>query len=541
MTFTMTASSSNEMLARVFERQQLLPAEVLRGMANVANQQQKWLGELATENGALSYAEIARAISQDAQIPLANIGTLAPNLIALSRVPENTCREHDFVPLGFENGILSVVMGNPFDEAAKRAARGFADDLVIHVAAMDSVHEAITTWYLRLSPDKPVAPVIPNLTPAPAEPSPEPMSPPGYNANKDAGSDIILEDLLYMMVENKASDLHLAVGSPPLMRVNGELMPMPYPVLKPNVVQPLLYSILTDIQITTFERHWELDFSYSVPGVSRFRVNVHRQRGSVGAVFRMIPSDTPSLDKLRMPAIVKELTERPRGLILVTGPTGSGKSTTLAAMIDEINRTRRTHIVTIEDPIEFLHNNKMSVITQREVGSDTESFGVALRHVLRQDPDVILIGEMRDLETIAAALTAAETGHLVFATLHTTSAPQTIDRIVDVFPEHQQDQVRTQLSNVLEGVVTQTLLQDILGKGRVCAQEIMLGTPAIRTLIRDNKIHQIPSIIQASGKFGMQTLDQTLRTLVLEKKVTIDEAIAKSSNPDDFKALLAMK
>jgi twitching motility protein PilT len=227
--------------------------------------------------------------------------------------------------------------------------------------------------------------------------------------------------------------------------------------------------------------------------------------------------------------------------VLVTGPTGSGKSTTLAAMIDEINRTRRTHIVTIEDPIEFLHNNKLSVITQREVGSDTESFGVALRHVLRQDPDVILIGEMRDLETISAALTAAETGHLVFATLHTTSAPQTIDRIVDVFPEHQQDQVRTQLANVLEAVITQTLLQNIEGKGRVCAQEIMLGTSAIRTLIRDNKVHQIPGIIQASGKYGMQTLDQTLRNLVLEKKVTMDEALSKSTNPEDFKALLAMR
>jgi twitching motility protein PilT len=306
-------------------------------------------------------------------------------------------------------------------------------------------------------------------------------------------------------------------------------------------LQPLIYSILTDIQITVFERHWELDFSYSLPGVSRFRVNVHKQRGSVGSVFRMIPSDMPTLDKLRMPPIVRELTQRPRGLVLVTGPTGSGKSTTLAAMIDEINRTVRTHIVTVEDPIEFLHSNKMSVITQREVGSDTESFSTALRHVLRQDPDVILIGEMRDLETIAAALTAAETGHLVFATLHTTSAAQSIDRIVDVFPSHQQDQVRIQLANVLEGIATQALLRSIDGKGRVCAQEILIASSAIRSLIRDNKVHQMPSVMQASAKYGMQTLDQCLRTLVLEKKVTLDEAIAKSSSPEDFKALLAMQ
>ncbi|MHB0937427.1 MAG: PilT/PilU family type 4a pilus ATPase [Armatimonadota bacterium] len=529
---TMVTTASNETLARALERQQLLPADVLRGLVASAVQQQKWLGEAAAETGALSYEEIARAISLDAKIPLANLRNISPNLIALSKFPEEQCRRFSMLPLSMEAGMLSVVMGDPFDEDAKRIARERGGELVVHVAPMDEVHATITNWYLRLSPETLVRPA------APISPETLPIITPNQ---KDESDTVILEDLLRMMAENKSSDLHLAVGSPPLMRVHGELTPMPFPVLKPTTLQPLVYSILTDIQITAFERHWELDFSYSLPGVSRFRVNVHKQRGSVGAVFRSIPSETPTLDKLRMPPIVRELTLRPRGLVLVTGPTGSGKSTTLAAMIDEINRTMRTHIVTVEDPIEFLHNNKMSVITQREVGSDTESFSIALRHVLRQDPDVILIGEMRDLETISAALTAAETGHLVFATLHTTSAAQSIDRIVDVFPAHQQDQVRTQLANVLEGILTQTLLQCIDGKGRVCAQEILIGTAAIRTLIRDNKVHQMPSIMQASGKYGMQTLDQCLRQLVFEKKVTIDEAIAKSSNPEDFKALLAMQ
>jgi twitching motility protein PilT len=275
--------------------------------------------------------------------------------------------------------------------------------------------------------------------------------------------------------------------------------------------------------------------------VSRFRVNYHRQRGSMGAVFRTIPMEIPTLDKLTMSPVVREFTQRPRGLVLVTGPTGSGKSTTLAAMVEEINRTQRTHIVTIEDPVEFLFNNKLSIVTQREVGADTESFGTALRHVLRQDPDVILIGEMRDLETIATAVSAAETGHLVFATLHTTSAAQTVERIIDVFPPHQQEQIRSQLSNVLEGIVCQTLLPNLDGRGRSCAQEILVCTAAIRTLIRDSKAHQITSVIQASAKYGMQTLDQALKTLVLQRKVSLEEAVKKASNPEDFKALVAMQ
>jgi len=514
-------------LAAVLEKQRLLPDEVLRGLIASAQQQQKGVGEIAAETGLLTYQEIARAISHETQLPLVILYGSTFDPIALSRIPEEYCRCYNMVPLGIHSGVQRLAMGDPFNEEARRIALKYFNDPTICVAPMDEIHWAITTWYSRLAP---------GMTDETDENG-------GVSVISEMlrDNEVLLDDLLSMMSENKASDLHLTVGSPPLMRVHGELTPMPFAVLKSETLQPLIYSILTDIQITRFERQRELDFSYTTPDNTRFRVNGHRQRGSVGAVFRMIPSETPTLEKLRMPPIVRELTLRPRGLVLVTGPTGSGKSTTLAAMIDEINRTMRTHIVTVEDPIEFLHNNKMSVITQREVGSDTEGFATALRHVLRQDPDVILIGEMRDLETIAAALTAAETGHLVFATLHTTSAAQSIDRIVDVFPAHQQDQVRTQLANVLEGILTQTLLRTIDGKGRVCAQEILIGTSAIHTLIRDNKVHQMPSIMQASGKYGMQTLDQCLRTLVLEKRVTIDEAIAKSSNPEDFKALLAMQ
>ncbi len=350
-----------------------------------------------------------------------------------------------------------------------------------------------------------------------------------------------VDDLLTILMERKGSDLHLSVGSSPIIRVNGDLIPLDYEYITPSRAQQLLYSILTDEHIRRFEDTHELDFAYSVPGLSRFRVNMHFQRGSVGAVFRSVPIEPPTLESLDMPAVLKTLCYKPRGLVLVTGPTGSGKSTTLAAMVREINETRRCHIVTIEDPIEFLHNNKLSIIIQREVGSDTHSFPNALRHVLRQDPDVILIGEMRDLETIAAAVTAAETGHLVFATLHTTSAAQGVDRIIDVFPPHQQNQVRLQLSTVLEGIVCQTLLPRIDGKGRACAQEILIATSAARNLIREGKSHQLPSVQQAGAQSGMQTLDQSLKVLVMKGIVDPEVASASASNPEDFMNLLRMR
>ena len=350
-----------------------------------------------------------------------------------------------------------------------------------------------------------------------------------------------LDELLALMLQVGASDLHLTVSVPPTIRVHGNLRRLAMPILDTTAIKDMVFSGLSDIQVTKFEQQRELDFAYSVPELGRFRGNLFRQRGSIAAVFRMIPRQMPTLSDLLMPNTVRELTSLPRGLVLVTGPTGVGKSTTLAAMLDEINATRNVHIMTIEEPIEFVHSNKMSIVNQREVGEDTDSFAAALRFVLRQDPDVIMVGEMRDLETIATALTAAETGHLVLATLHTTSAAQSIERIIDVFPPHQQNQVRNQLSNVLEGIITQTLLLSMNMLSRVCAMEILIGTSAIRNLIRENKIHQIPGVIQSSGKYGMQTLDESLKQLVVNGKVSLEEALRKASNRVDFQRIMKLE
>jgi len=339
------------------------------------------------------------------------------------------------------------------------------------------------------------------------------------------------------MVERRASDLHLAVGSPPTYRINGILVPTEHQPVSPESLQGMLDAVLSPEQRERFERQKELDFSYSISGVSRYRGNALFQRGTMGAVFRAIPTRSPTLEELKFPLILKELCTKPRGLVLVTGPTGSGKSTTLAAMIDYINTLRSVHIVTIEDPIEFLHKNKKAIIRQRELGADTTSFAEALRHVLRQDPDVILVGEMRDLETIALAVTAAETGHLVLATLHTSGAHSTVDRIVDVFPPHQQQQIRIQLADILEGVVSQVLLPSLDGHGRVCAMEVMVGTHAVRNLIREGKTPQLISAMQSGAGAGMVTLNAALKHLVAEKQVSYEEALAKATNADEFTQL----
>ncbi len=345
--------------------------------------------------------------------------------------------------------------------------------------------------------------------------------------------------LLIQMHERHASDLHLKVGNHPVMRINGALAPLvDLPVLDPATVRDLAESMMNDDQQQRFSLDLELDFAYSVPKVGRFRVNVYQQRGSMGAAIRAIHIGVPTIDDLGLPDVVKRFAGLPRGLVLVTGPTGSGKSTTLAALINYINQTRSVHIVTIEDPIEYLHRDHKSIINQREVGMDTRSFTQALRHVLRQDPDVILIGEMRDLETIATAVTAAETGHLVFATLHTQSAAQTIDRILDVFPPHQQPQIRMQLSVALEGVMSQALVPLARGEGRVAAVEVMVATGAIRNLIREGKTFQIPSAIMSGGREGMQTLNQALRRLVEQRKITYEDAVAKATSEKEFAELL---
>ncbi len=351
--------------------------------------------------------------------------------------------------------------------------------------------------------------------------------------------DIRLNDLLTMVLERGGSDLHLTAGSPPQLRLRGELtLVEEQPVLTPDMLQRVLYSILTQKQRERFETDLELDFAYAVPGRARFRVNLYRQREAVGGAFRLIPYEIKSLESLGVPASVARFAGLPRGMVLVTGPTGSGKSTTLAAIVDLANRTRREHILTVEDPIEFLHRHKSCLVNQREVGEDTRSFAAALKHALRQDPDIIMVGEMRDLETISVALTAAETGHLVFATLHTQDAAQTIDRVIDVFPPHQQQQVRVQLAGALQGVVSQTLCKTADGRGRAVATEVLWATPAIRNLIREGKTHQVYSALQAGAQHGMHTMDQHLAELVRTRLVSYEVGLEKAHHAEDFNRML---
>jgi twitching motility protein PilT len=375
-----------------------------------------------------------------------------------------------------------------------------------------------------------------------------------------------IEDLLREVVTAQASDLHLTAGIKPTMRVWGRLQPMEHcDVLSPEDTFQHAYSMLNTFQKQKFEKFWELDLSYGVPGLGRFRVNIYRQRGAVGIAIRVIPMTIPSVEALNLPPILKELTRKPRGLVLVTGPTGHGKSTSLAAMIDFINSERSAHIVTVEDPIEYLHQHKRGIVNQRELGFDTQSFPNALRAVLREDPNVVLIGEMRDLETISAALTIAETGHLVFATLHTANAAQSVDRIIDVFPPYQQQQIRIQLSMVIEAVISQQLLPNLrfrvgaeassaqrsrLGSasgggwpgleeiGRVPAVEVMLATPAIRNLIREAKSHQIETAVQTGGSLGMQTMDQSLRDMCVRKLISLDDALSRAIHPEELRKMI---
>jgi twitching motility protein PilT len=348
-----------------------------------------------------------------------------------------------------------------------------------------------------------------------------------------------LPQLLKIMVDESGTDLHITTNSPPIIRVHGSLRRIDHPPLSPAETKQIIYSILNDTQKYKFEENWELDFSFGIKGLARFRANVFMQRGAVAGAFRRIPYEIHSFEKLGLPPVVSSLANKPRGLVLVTGPTGSGKTTTLAALIDKINNEHAVHIITIEDPIEYLHTHKKAMLNQRELHADTKSFPSALRSALREDPDVVLIGEMRDLETIQAAITTAETGHLTFATLHTNSASQTINRMIDVFPPHQQDQVRTQLSMNLEGIVTQALLPRIDGRGRAVATEVLVPNPAIRHLIRDNKIHQIYSSMQTGQeKYGMITFNQSLANLYFKREISMELAINVSHNAEELNELI---
>lgn len=346
-----------------------------------------------------------------------------------------------------------------------------------------------------------------------------------------------MHDLLQTCISKKASDLHFSENEPPLLRIDGKLLRTELPLLTKEDLKKLIYGVLTDSQKAMFEKDLELDFSLALPDLDRFRVNVHMQKGVVEAAFRRIPIEIPSIEQLGLPPVAIDLARRPNGLVLVTGPTGVGKTTTLAAMIDLINSEREALMITIEDPIEFVHTNKKSIIKQREIYADTHSFSAALRHCLRQDPNVIVVGEMRDLETISTTLTAAETGHLVLATLHTPDAPQTIERIIDVFPPHQQAQVKLQLADCLQGVVSQLLVPHAAGTGRALVTEIMVATPGIRNLIREQEIEQIPTLMQTGMQYGMRTMDKSLKELYQKGIITLDAAMSKVKNPDEFRQL----
>ncbi|OGX14695.1 MAG: type IV pili twitching motility protein PilT [Omnitrophica WOR_2 bacterium RBG_13_41_10] len=348
---------------------------------------------------------------------------------------------------------------------------------------------------------------------------------------------MLIQDLLLLCIKEKASDLHLTENEPPIIRIDGKLTRTDDARLDKAELKKMIYSLLTNPQKEKFEQDLELDFSLALPGIDRFRVNIHMQKGSVEAALRRVPLAIPTLEELGLPQILTDLARKSNGLVLVTGPTGVGKTTTLAAMIDLINNERECLMVCIEDPIEFIHTNKKSVIKQREVYADTHSFAEALRHALRQDPNVIVVGEMRDLETISTTITAAETGHLVLATLHTPDAPQTIERIIDVFPPHQQQQVKLQLADCLQGVVSQLLLPNASGKGRVCATEVMVATAGIKNLIREQEIEQIPTLMQTGSQYGMKTMDKSLKELFKQGMINLDVAMSKVKNPEEFKQL----
>jgi len=445
----------------------------------------------------------------------------APQPEALRAVARLDAEQNLALPVAVAATEVHLAMANPFDKAVLTAIHKSSGYRVVPMLApRDALPAAIAAAYDRLDQE-----------PAPAPPVPE-------GRIGVAETDLHVNDLLLRLVEMQGSDLHLTVGTVPQVRVNGRMVPLDDgPRLTPQFIQNLIYALLTGDQREKFEDEFELDFSHPVAGAGRFRVNAFFQRGSVGAVMRAIPDAVPSLEDLNMPATVRQFSGLNRGLVLVTGATGSGKSTTLASMIDLINETRAVHIMTVEDPIEFLHRHKRAIVNQREVGQDTMSFSRALRQALRQDPDVILVGELRDLETMETALTAAETGHLVFATLHTQTAAQSVERMIDVFPSHQQQQVRVQLSGTLQGVVTQQLVPTMEGEGRIAAVEVLVATPAVRNLIREGKQHQITSLMQSGGKHGMQTMDQSLAQLVTAGRVTMKDAEERAFDVTDMQNL----
>lgn len=505
----MTVRSSRK-LGELLVDQRVLPRDVLEELLEIEADSGRPLAKLLVERGHVREEDVLRAVASRVDVSFVDLDDALLEPQATGLLPFEQAVGLMAMPVHREpDGSILVAVADPFDGHVRAALEETMNSAVtLAMATREGILRAIEFVYGK----------VPVATETRSEPS--------------------VNDMLAYVIDNGGSDLHLTSGVPPQIRLNGHLSPIPgYEPLMPAQLRRMIYGILTERQREALEEHLELDGSHPLPGRGRFRMNVFFQRDSIGAVFRAIPTEISTLEQLGMPPVVSEFADLQRGLVLVTGPTGAGKSTTLASIIDRINSRRAVHILTIEDPIEFLHRHKKAIVNQREVGNDTLGFQAALRHALRQDPDVLLVGEMRDLETISTALTAAETGHLVFATLHTQDAPQTVDRIIDVFPSHQQQQVRVQLASTLQAIVTQQLIPSRDGRGRVAAAEVLVVTPAVRNLIREGKTSQITTAMQSGGKYGMQTMDQSLAELVKRHKITFEAAVERCVNLEDLRRL----
>ena len=529
----------SEQLARALVTRGLLPDYVVLPVLARARDAEQPLATLLISEGVATPAVVVSTLAQLAQLPSADLESDPPAQQALEMVPPDIARAYGVVGVRSSAHHLIVAFGEPPDTGTLRALSRTLSCEIMPVLADPTVIARL------LPPDAPVVTATPNgngtahhVAAEPAAPVPAPELPTHPEVGHTGG--LHLDDLLRYVVSIGASDLHLAAGNPPSVRLHGALRPMEdVGLLRSEEVENIIFGILPPSQRARFEKENELDTSYAIEGVSRFRVNVARERGDVAGALRPIPQIIPKIELLGLPPVLRSFADLRRGLVLVTGPTGSGKSTSLASLVDIINETKPLHIITVEDPIEFLHHHKRSVISQREVGEDTASFSEALRRVLRQDPDVILVGEMRDLETIQTALTAAETGHLVFGTLHTQDASSTIDRVIDVFPPNQQDQIRIQLSSTLEAVVTQQLVPVSDGNGRCVAAEVLIATSGVRNLIRSAKTHQIYSLMQTGAQVGMQTMDQSLAQLVREGVITLDMALDRCRDEEELSQQLS--
>ncbi len=492
------------------------------------------LSAILVSAGLVGEKDLVAAVAAQVGVPFVDLDVTAVQPGLEGMVPADVAHRHLAVAVAMEGDGVLVAMADPSNrDAVAEVQEAVGLPVQVAIAVRGELVQAVRAVHGAPPGADPARPSGSDLEVELA------IGDQPVHVVEEPAQDLHINELLLRVLDLGGSDLHLTVGIEPTVRVNGELKRLTeFPVMNGSEIRRMIYGILTQKQREKFEAELELDTSHSIPGHGRFRVNVFLQRDAVGAVLRTIPYEIVPLEQLGLPPVVASFADLPRGLVLVTGPTGSGKSTTLASLIDIINATKPAHIMTVEDPIEFLHHHKMAVVNQREVGEDTRSFAQALKHVLRQDPDVILVGEMRDLETIHTALTAAETGHIVFGTLHTQDAPQSVDRIIDVFPSHQQQQVRVQLASALQGVVTQQLIRRPDGRGRVVAAEVLVATPAVRNLIREGKTHQIYSAMQAGGAMGMQTMDQALANLVKSGAITYEIALERCANAEDLRRLL---